>query len=86
MFVDIPNHLATWLILFIFFALASRGLGTLGEVLRSTGMFLLEKALGPAIDFAEGKPGSAARTWIVLSLVMALRRRLFHIPRNLGWS
>ena len=67
MFVDIPNHLATWLILFIFFALASRGLGTLGEVLRSTGMFLLEKALGPAIDFAEGKPGSAARTWIVLS-------------------
>ena len=79
MFIDITNHLITWLILFGFFALSSRGLGTLGEVLRSTGMFLLEKALGPAIDFAEGKPGSAARTWIVLSSLC-----LLYIPRNLG--
>mgnify|MGYP006216606267 CR=1 FL=1 len=59
--MDIQTLLIFWGVLIGFFILSSRGLGVLGDVLRPTGLFLLEKALGPAIDFAEGKPGSAAR-------------------------
>ncbi len=56
MFMDIQTLLIFWGVLIGFFILSSRGLGVLGDVLRPTGLFLLEKALGPAIDFAE--PGS----------------------------
>jgi hypothetical protein len=66
MFMDIQTLLIFWGVLIGFFILSSRGLGVLGDVLRPTGLFLLEKALGPAIDFAEGKPGSAARAWIIV--------------------
>jgi len=66
MFNDIQTLLIFWAMLFGFFVISSRGLGVVGDVLRPTGLFLLEKALGPAIDFAEGKPGSASRTWIII--------------------
>ena len=66
MFMDIQALLIFWVALFSFFVISSRGLGVLGDVLKPIGMFVLEKALGPAIDFAEGRPGSASRAWIII--------------------
>ena len=84
MFNDIQTLLIFWAMLFGFFVISSRGLGVVGDVLRPTGLFLLEKALGPAIDFAEGE------AWLCLPnmdhhrVAMAVPVCLLHVPRGLG--
>ena len=45
-----------WLILAIFFILIKKGLWIFSDVSKSLSMFMLEKALGPAIDFVSGRP------------------------------
>ncbi len=47
------------------FIMINRGFWVFTDVSKSLSMFMLEKALGPPIDFVEGKKGSAATTWIL---------------------
>ena len=41
-----------WFILVVFFILIKRGLWIFSDVSKSLSMFMLEKALGPAIDLS----------------------------------
>tara|TARA_B100001079_G_scaffold8487_2_gene7154 strand:+ start:3702 stop:5366 length:1665 start_codon:yes stop_codon:yes gene_type:complete len=54
-----------WLATLVVFVLVNRGIWVFTDVSKSMSMFMLEKALGPPIDFVEGKRGSAATTWII---------------------
>jgi hypothetical protein len=56
---------AFWLAILVVFILINRGIWVFTDVSKSMSMFMLEKALGPPIDFVEGKKGSAATTWIM---------------------
>lgn len=47
------------------FIMINRGFWVFTDVSKSLSMFMLEKALGPPIDFVDGKKGSAATTWIL---------------------
>ena len=58
-----------WLSALIFYVLVHRGLWIFSDVARTMGMFMLEKALGPGIDLVEGRSGSAARAWIMQSVL-----------------
>jgi hypothetical protein len=49
----------------VVFILVNRGIWVFTDVSKSMSMFMLEKALGPPIDFVDGKHGSAATTWII---------------------
>ena len=70
-----------WLITLVVFILVNRGIWVFTDVSKSMSMFMLEKALGPPIDFVDGKRGSAATTWI-------LQGTLWIIPASLVtfWS
>ena len=69
----IISTLATfWLLLAISFVLIKRGLWIFNDVAKGLSMFMLEKALGPAIDFVSGRPGSSSSTWIIHGLVLSL--------------
>ena len=62
----IISTLATfWLLLALSFVLIKRGLWIFNDVAKGLSMFMLEKALGPAIDFVSGRPGSSSSTWII---------------------
>jgi hypothetical protein len=61
-----------WLLMVISFILIKRGLSIFNDVAKTMGMFMLEKALGPAIDFVQGKPGSASKTWILHGMIWAM--------------
>ena len=66
------STLATfWLLLALSFVLIKRGLWIFNDVAKGLSMFMLEKALGPAIDFVSGRPGSSSSTWIIHGLVWA---------------
>lgn len=54
-----------WLAMLVVFILVNRGIWVFTDVSKSMSMFMLEKALGPPIDFVDGKRGSAATTWIM---------------------
>jgi len=54
-----------WLAMLVVFILVNRGVWVFTDVSKSMSMFMLEKALGPPIDFVDGKRGSAATTWIM---------------------
>jgi len=56
---------AFWLAMLVVFILVNRGIWVFTDVSKSMSMFMLEKALGPPIDFVDGKHGSAATTWII---------------------
>ena len=61
------STLATfWLLLALSFVLIKRGLWIFNDVAKGLSMFMLEKALGPAIDFVSGRPGSSSSTWIIM--------------------
>ena len=61
----ITSMAAFWLAILVVFILINRGIWVFTDVSKSMSMFMLEKALGPPIDFVEGKKGSAATTWIM---------------------
>ena len=54
-----------WIAMVAVFIMINRGFWVFTDVSKSLSMFMLEKALGPPIDFVEGKKGSAATTWIL---------------------
>ena len=66
-----------WLSALIFYILVHRGLWIFSDVARTMGMFMLEKALGPGIDLVEGRSGSAARAWIMQSVLWMMVGALF---------
>ncbi|MBL11901.1 MAG: hypothetical protein CMB46_03720 [Euryarchaeota archaeon] len=68
----IPTMAIFWLLMVISFILIKRGLSIFNDVAKTMGMFMLEKALGPAIDFVQGKPGSASKTWILHGMIWAM--------------
>ncbi len=57
--------IAFWVSMFVVFAMINRGIWVFTDVSKSMSMFMLEKAIGPPIDFVEGRKGSAASTWII---------------------
>ena len=61
----ITSMTAFWLAILVVFILVNRGVWVFTDVSKSMSMFMLEKALGPPIDFVEGKKGSAATSWII---------------------
>ena len=65
-----------WLITLVVFILVNRGIWVFTDVSKSMSLFMLEKALGPPIDFVDGKKGSASTTWI-------LQGTLWIIPASL---
>lgn len=74
----IVSTLATfWLILALFFVLIKRGLWIFNEVSKSLSMFMLEKALGPAIDFVSGRSGSASTAWIIHGFIWTFAASTF---------
>jgi hypothetical protein len=68
----VPTMAIFWLLMVISFILIKRGLSIFNDVAKTMGMFMLEKALGPAIDFVQGKPGSASKTWILHGMIWAM--------------
>jgi len=54
-----------WATTFVVFFLLNRGIWIFTDVSKSLSMFMLEKALGPPIDFVEGRNGAASTTWII---------------------
>ena len=75
---DVINTLAIfWLSALIFYILVHRGLWIFSDVARTIGMFMLEKALGPGIELVEGRTGSAARAWILQSVIWMMIGALF---------
>ncbi len=66
-----------WFILVVFFILIKRGLWIFSDVSKSLSMFMLEKALGPAIDFVSGRPGSATTAWIIHGFVWTFAASTF---------
>jgi len=66
-----------WFSALIFYILVHRGLWIFSDVARTMGMFMLEKALGPGIDLVEGRSGSAARAWIMQSVLWMMVGALF---------
>ncbi len=57
--------LAFWIAMLVVFVMLNRGMWVFTDVTKSMSMFMLEKAIGPPIDFVEGRKGSAASTWII---------------------
>ncbi|MDP7002061.1 MAG: hypothetical protein QF911_00580 [Candidatus Thalassarchaeaceae archaeon] len=57
--------LSYWAAIFVVYIMLNRGIWIFTDVSKGMSMFMLEKALGPAIDFAEGRKSSGARTWII---------------------
>ena len=66
-----------WLSALIFYVLVHRGLWIFSDVARTMGMFMLEKALGPGIELVEGRSSSAARAWILQSVLWMMIGALF---------
>ena len=58
-----------WFLLVLYFILIKRGLWIFNDVAKGLSMFMLEKALGPAIDFVSGRRGAASTAWILHGLV-----------------
>ncbi len=73
----IPTMAIFWLLMVISFILIKRGLSIFNDVAKTMDMFMLEKALGPAIDFVQGKPGSASKTWILHGMIWAMVASIF---------
>jgi len=61
----ITTMIIYWIAIFAVYVMLNRGIWIFTDVSKSMSLFMLEKALGPAIDFAEGRPGSGARAWIM---------------------
>ena len=61
----LTTMLAFWIIILVLFVMINRGIWVFTDVSKSLTMFMLEKALGPPIDFVEGRKGSASTTWIM---------------------
>ena len=61
-----------WISLFSVFFMINRGIWVFTDVSKSMSMFMLEKALGPPIDFVEGRKGSAATTWMMHGAIWAI--------------
>ena len=57
--------LVFWASMLVIFVMLNRGIWVFTDVSKSMSMFMLEKALGPAADFAEGRKGSGAKAWII---------------------
>ncbi len=61
----LTTMLAFWVGMLVVVVMLNRGIWVFTDVTKSMSMFMLEKALGPPIDFVEGRKGSAATTWIM---------------------
>ena len=73
----ITSMAAFWLAILVVFILINRGIWVFTDVSKSMSMFMLEKALGPPIDFVEGKKGSAATTWIMQGALWLIPASVF---------
>ena len=56
----ITSMVTFWLLILVVFILVNRGIWVFTDVSKSMSMFMLEKALGPPIDFVEGRKGAAS--------------------------
>ena len=66
-----------WGLMLLAYFLMQNGLGILNDVVKSMCRFALGKALGPAIDFVEGREGSASKTWMMHGLFWLILASLF---------
>ena len=82
----ITSMAAFWLAMLVVFVLINRGIWVFTDVSKSMSMFMLEKALGPPIDFVEGKKGSAATSWIIQGCPLANPRIGNYLLRTLAFS
>ena len=54
-----------WGLMLLSYFLMQNGLWILNDVVKSMCRFALGKAIGPPIDFVEGREGSASKTWMM---------------------
>ena len=66
-----------WGLMFLSYFLMQNGLWILNDVVKSMCRFALGKAIGPPIDFVEGRQGSASRTWIMQGMFWLVLASLF---------
>ena len=75
-----------WGLMLLSYFLMQNGMWILNDVVKSMCRFALGKALGPAIDFVEGREGSASKTWMMQGmscLLGATTRLLIHCSTQL---
>ena len=74
-----------WLLMIVVYVMLNRGIWIFTDVTKGFSLFMLEKALGPAIDFAEGRSGSGSVAWIIQGAVwLAISSTLTFIGLWLG--
>ena len=66
-----------WGLMLLSYFLMQNGLWILNDVVKSMCRFALGKAIGPPIDFVEGRQGSASRTWIMQGMFWLVLASLF---------
>ena len=66
-----------WGLMLLSYFLMQNGMWILNDVVKSMCRFALGKALGPAIDFVEGREGSASKTWMMQGMFWLILASLF---------
>ncbi|MEC7686065.1 MAG: hypothetical protein VX184_00305 [Candidatus Thermoplasmatota archaeon] len=66
-----------WGLMLLSYFLMQNGMWILNDVIKSMCRFALGKALGPAIDFVEGREGSASKTWMMQGMFWLILASLF---------
>ena len=66
-----------WGLMLLSYFLMQNGLWILNDVVKSMCRFALGKAIGPPIDFVEGRQGSASRTWMMQGMFWLVLASLF---------
>ena len=66
-----------WGLMLMSYFLMQNGMWIINDVVKSMCRFALGKALGPAIDFVEGREGSASKTWMMQGMFWLILASLF---------
>tara|TARA_B100000676_G_scaffold181558_1_gene178230 strand:- start:3547 stop:5202 length:1656 start_codon:yes stop_codon:yes gene_type:complete len=66
-----------WGLMLLSYFLMQNGMWILNDVVKSMCRFALGKAIGPPIDFVEGRQGSASKTWIMQGMFWLIIASLF---------
>tara|TARA_B100000029_G_scaffold422731_1_gene429575 strand:+ start:2250 stop:3905 length:1656 start_codon:yes stop_codon:yes gene_type:complete len=66
-----------WGLMLLSYFLMQNGMWIINDVVKSMCRFALGKALGPAIDFVEGREGSASKTWMMQGMFWLILASLF---------
>ncbi|MBS65833.1 MAG: hypothetical protein CMA93_05900 [Euryarchaeota archaeon] len=66
-----------WGLMLLSYFLMQNGFWILNDVVKSMCRFALGKAIGPPIDFVEGRQGSASRTWMMQGMFWLILASLF---------